>query len=271
VTASTEVATDVLSEVLGVELRDGVLELTLNRPDALNSLNLELKTALATALRDARYDESVRAVLITGAGRAFCAGGDLSEMDPNRTPEQARSRQHQLLSDVFLPLARTPKPVVAAVNGHAHGAGLSLALACDVVVTSTEAPMSFGYVLRGLTPDCGITYVLPRLIGMAKAKQLLFSGRRFDGAEAERLGLVAEAVPPDEVLERGRAVAAELAAGATVALALTKRMLDQSSQLSFEDLAEVEAYSQAVTRATADHAEGILAFQERRPPVFRGA
>jgi 2-(1,2-epoxy-1,2-dihydrophenyl)acetyl-CoA isomerase len=267
VTTSAPATTD----VLGVVLTDGVLELTLNRPDALNSLNLELKSALATTLRDARYDEAVRAVLVTGAGRAFCAGGDLAEMDPHRTPEQARARQHQLLSDVFLPLARTPKPVVAAVNGHAHGAGLSLALACDVVVTSEVAPMSFGYVLRGLTPDCGITYFLPRLVGMARAKELLFSGRRFDGAEALRLGLVAEAVPADQVLDRGRAVAGELARGATVALALTKRMLDQSSQLSLEDLAEVEAYSQAVTRATGDHAEGILAFQEKRSPVFHGA
>ena len=265
------VATALTTEVLGVEQREGVLELTLNRPDALNSLNLELKTALAGVLREVRYDESVRALLLTGSGRAFCAGGDLSEMDPNRTPEQARARQHQLLADVFLPLYRTPKPVVAAVNGHAHGAGLSLALACDVVVTAAEAPMSFGYVLRGLTPDCGITYLLPRLVGMARAKELLFSGRRFTGADAEQMGLVAHAVPGEELLERARDVAAELGSAATVALGLTKRMLDQSSQLSFEDLAEVEAYSQAITRASADHAEGIAAFREKRPAVFRGA
>lgn len=258
------------STVLGVEERDGVLEVTLQRPEAMNALNLELKQALADVLREIRYDESVRAVLLTGSGRAFCAGGDLSEMDPNRTPEQARARQHQLLSDVFLPLSRTPKPVVAAVNGHAHGAGLSLALGCDIVVASAEAPMSFGYVLRGLTPDCGITYVLPRLVGMARAKELLYTGRRFTGADAASMGLVAEAVPAGEELVRARELARMLGRSATVALGLTKRMLDQSSQMSFEDLAEVEAYSQAVTRATADHAEGIQAFKDKREALFRG-
>ncbi|MFF2846090.1 enoyl-CoA hydratase/isomerase family protein [Streptomyces sp. NPDC058001] len=257
--------------VLGAEVVDGVLELTLNRPDALNALNLDLKDSLAAVLRAIRYDDSVRAVLLTGAGRAFCAGGDLSEMDPRRTPEQARARQHQLLHDVFLPLTRTPKPVVAAVHGHAHGAGLSLALACDLVVASEAAPMSFGYVLRGLTPDCGITYLLPRLIGMARTKQLLYSGRRFTGAEAAAMGLVAEAVAPADVLSRAGALARQLADGATVALALTKRMLEQSGHLGFEDMIEAEAYSQAVTRATADHAEGVLAFQEKRSPVFQGA
>jgi 2-(1,2-epoxy-1,2-dihydrophenyl)acetyl-CoA isomerase len=256
--------------VLGVEVTDGVLELTLNRPDALNSLNLALKDSLAEKLREIVYDTSIRSVLITGAGRAFCAGGDISEMDPDRPPEESRARQHKLLSEVFLPLARTPKPVVAAVNGHAHGAGLSLALACDIVIADEAAAMSFGYVLRGLTPDCGITYFLPRLVGMARAKDLLFSGRRFTGADAAAMGLVAEAVPSDEVMTRARQRARELAGSATVALALTKRMLDQSSQLSLEDMSEVESYSQAVTRSTQDHIEGIQAFAERRSAVFRG-
>ncbi|MEO3856479.1 enoyl-CoA hydratase-related protein [Acrocarpospora sp. B8E8] len=256
--------------VLTVSLEDGLLELTLARPQALNSLNLELKERLGEVLGQVAYDEKVRAVLVTGEGRAFCTGGDLSEMDPKRSPEEARTRQHKLLNAVFLPLARLSKPVVAAVHGHAHGAGLSLALACDVVVAGESAPMSFGYVHRGLTPDCGITYVLPRLVGMARAKELLFSGRRFTGAEALAMGLIAEAVPDGEVIERARARARELARGATVALALTKRMLDQSTHLGFEDVIELEAYSQAVTRATQDHAEGIAAFAEKRTAVFTG-
>ena len=258
------------SEVLTATTRGGLLELTLARPRALNSLNLELKDRLAEVLRAIAYDEKIRAVLITGEGRAFCAGGDVSEMDPNRSPEQARARQHKLLSEVFLPLARMPKPVVAAVNGHAHGAGLSLALACDVVVAGTSAPMSFGYVHRGLTPDCGISYILPRLVGMARAKELLFTGRRFTGADAAVMGLVAEAVPDDEVVERARTCARELAQGATVALALTKRMLDQSTHLGFDDFLELEAYSQAITRSTQDHAEGIAAFSEKRTAAFVG-
>jgi 2-(1,2-epoxy-1,2-dihydrophenyl)acetyl-CoA isomerase len=258
------------SDVLGIDLDDGLLELTLNRPDALNSLNLELKGALAGVLREIAYDPAVRAVLVTGAGRAFCAGGDLSEMDPSRPAEEARLRQQKLLNEVFVPLARTPKPVVAAVNGHAHGAGLSLALACDLVLVAEAAPMSFGYVLRGLTPDCGITYVLPRLVGMARAKELLLSGRRFTGADAAAMGLVAEALPGEDLMTSARERARTLASAATVALALTKRMLDQSSQLSLEDLADVEAYSQAVTRATFDHAEGIAAFTEKRPALFEG-
>lgn len=258
------------SDVLQVKLQDGLLELTLARPDALNALNLELKEQLATVLREVTYDPAVRALLLTGQGRAFCAGGDLSEMDPNRTPEEARARQHKLLFELFLQLYRLPKPVVAAVNGHAHGAGVSLALACDLVIAAAEAPMSLGYVLRGLTPDCGITYFLPRLVGMARAKELLFSGRRFTGADAAAMGLVSEAVPGEELLDTARARARELASGATVALGLMKRMLDMSTHTSFEELAEIEAYSQAVTRATSDHAEGVRAFQERRQPVFQG-
>jgi 2-(1,2-epoxy-1,2-dihydrophenyl)acetyl-CoA isomerase len=257
---------------LGESVVDGLLELTLDRPDAMNSLDLKLKERLAEVLRTATYDASIRAVLITGAGRAFCAGGDVSEMDPGRTPEQARLRQYTLLREVFLPLARIPKPTVAAVNGHAHGAGLSLALACDIVVAADSAPMSLGYVLRGLTPDCGVTYFLPRLIGMARTKELLYTGRRFTGAEAARMGMIAEAVPADALHEHARTIAEGLARSATVALGLTKRMLDQSTYSSLDDLIEIEAYSQAVTRSTRDHAEGIAAFAEgRRAAVFTGS
>lgn len=249
---------------------DGVQELTLNRPDAMNALNLELKTALADAFRAIEASADVRAVLLSGAGRAFCAGGDLTEMDPGRSPETARARQEVLLKEVFIPLARLSKPVVAAVHSHAHGAGLSLALACDIVVVAEEAPLSLGYVLRGLTPDCGVTYFLPRLIGMARVKDLLFSGRRFTGTEAAEMGLVASAQPPAQVMDAARSRAHELAALPTVALSLAKRMLDQAGHLSLEDLANVEAYSQAVTRSTADHGEAIAAFKEKRAATFLG-
>lgn len=249
---------------------DGVLELRLNRPDSMNALNLELKSALAEAIRAAEVNEQVRAVLLTGSGRAFCAGGDLSEMDPGRSPETARVRQEALLSQVFIPLARLAKPVVAAVHSHAHGAGLSLALACDVVVVAEDAPLSLGYVLRGLTPDCGTTYFLPRLLGMARVKDLLFSGRRFTGADAEAMGLVAVSVAAGQVADVARERARELAGLPTVALVLAKRMLDQSSHLSLEDLANVEAYSQAITRSTDDHKEAIEAFHAKRPAVFSG-
>jgi 2-(1,2-epoxy-1,2-dihydrophenyl)acetyl-CoA isomerase len=259
-----------VAEVLTESLTDGLLELTLDRPEAMNSLNLALKDRLAETLYRARYDDEVRAVLITGSGRAFCAGGDLSEMDPNRTPEQARVRQHKLLSEVILPLAKLPKPTVAAVNGHAHGAGLSLALACDVVIAGEDAPMSLGYVQRGLAADCGITYFLPRLIGMAKAKDLLFTGRRFNGSEAADLGLVARATPTEQVLSVARETAETFARSATVALALTKKLLESATYHGLEDLVEVEAYSQAITRSTSDHAEGIAAFTERRSAVFTG-
>jgi 2-(1,2-epoxy-1,2-dihydrophenyl)acetyl-CoA isomerase len=257
--------------VLGVEVTDGLAVLTLRRPQAMNALNGELKDALADWLRTARYDESVRAVLLTGEGRAFCAGGDLSEMDPNRTPEQARARQDKLLHEVFVPLAQLPKPVVAAVHGHAHGAGLSLALACDIVVAADDAPMSLSFVHRGLVPDCGILHFLPRIVGTARTKELLLTGRRFTGAEALAMGMVAHAVPAADLPATAREIAIGLAAGATVALGMTKTLVDRSWGASLEELSEIEAYTAAVSRATADHREALAAFSEKRPARFVGA
>lgn len=256
-------------DVLDVRQEDGLAILTLNRPDAMNALNLELKQALADWLRQARYD-GPRAVLLTGAGRAFCAGGDLKEMDPDRPAQTARTRQDQLLRTVFMPLAQLPVPVVAAVNGHAHGGGLSLALACDIVLAAEDAPMSLGFVHRGLAPDCGITHFLPRLVGTARAKELLLTGRRFDGAEAQAMGLVSEALPGEKLLERAMDLARELTKGPTIALGLAKTLVDQSWDRDLDQFAEIESFTQAVSRTSRDHREGVEAFMEKRSPHFIG-
>jgi 2-(1,2-epoxy-1,2-dihydrophenyl)acetyl-CoA isomerase len=257
--------------VLDVVVEEGLALVTLQRPAAMNALNLELKQALGDWLVQARYDDDIRAVLLTGAGRAFCAGGDLLEMDPDRTPQQALARQDLLLRQVFMPLAQLPKPVVAAVNGHAHGGGLSLALACDIVIAADDAPMSLGFVRLGLAPDCSILHFLPRIVGTARAKELLLTGRRFDGAEAARMGLVAEAVPADLLADRARELARSLASGATVALGMAKTLVDRSWDHSLEQMSHLEAHSQGVCRATADHREGVAAFNEKRTAVFTGA
>jgi 2-(1,2-epoxy-1,2-dihydrophenyl)acetyl-CoA isomerase len=261
-------ATD--ADVLGVQVEDGLAILTLQRPEALNALNMDLKVALAEWLAGARFDESIRAVLLTGSGRAFCAGGDLSEMDPDRTPDQARQRQDHLLRSVFRPLASFPKPVVAAVNGHAHGGGLSLALACDIVIAAESTPMSLGFVNRGLVPDCGILHFLPRMVGAARAKELLLTGRRFDAHEALQMGLIARVVPADQLMQEAIATANSLAHGATIALGMTKSLVDQSWQLTFEQMSELEAFSHAVCRPSADHREGLVAFAEKRDAIFTG-
>lgn len=259
------------ADVLDVRVEDGLAVVTLNRPDTMNALNLELKRALGKWLAQARYDASLRAVLLTGAGRAFCAGGDLKEMDPDRPAQIARMRQDELLRTVFLPLARLPVPVVAAVNGHAHGGGLSLALACDIVLAAENAPMSLGFVQRGLAPDCGIAHFLPRLVGTARAKELLLTGRHFDAAEACSIGIVSEVLPSEGLIDRAFGLARELADGATIALGLAKTLVDQSWDYDLDQFADLESYSQGVSRTSGDHREGVAAFLERRSPRFTGA
>jgi 2-(1,2-epoxy-1,2-dihydrophenyl)acetyl-CoA isomerase len=261
----------VSEDVLGVRVEDGLAVLTLNRPEAMNALNLDLKHALADWLAEAMYDATLRAVLLTGNGRAFCAGGDLKEMDPRRPSSIALRRQDELLRTVYLPLAKLPVPVVAAVNGHAHGGGLSLALACDIVLAAEDAPMSLGYVQRGLAPDCGILHFLPRLVGTARAKELVMTARPFTGRDAAAMGLIAEAVPAEDLMRRAAELASGLAGGATVALGLAKSLVDQSWTATFDQFVDLESYSQAVSRSTRDHQEGVAAFFEKRPPAFTGA
>jgi len=258
-------------ETLIFTVEDGLATITLNRPEALNALNQQLKDELADVLRalPSNRDE-VRAVLLTGAGRAFSAGGDIVQMDPGRGAEVTRQRMTRLLREVLIPLARQEVPVVAAVNGHAHGLGLSLALACDVAFAARSAVLSMAFVRVGLAPDGGASYFLPRVVGVRRAKELMLTGRRLDAEEALALGLVNEVVEDEQLLARARSFARELAQGPTVALGAAKRLIDQSWLSSLEDMAQLEAYAQALAMSSEDHREGIAAFREKRAAKFTG-
>lgn len=256
-------------EAMTFDVEDGVGVITLNRPEALNALSLQLKDELADVLRRITEDAAVRCLVVTGAGRAFCSGGDITQMDPERPPQETRRRMLKLLREVYIPLARLERPVIAAVNGHAHGAGLSLAMACDLIYAQRGATFSFAFARMGLIPDSGALFFLPRRVGVPRAKELIFSARRFDPDEALALGIVQRVVDED-VLEAALEQARAFARLPALQLGMAKRLLDQSPLIALEDMAELEAYSQAVAVSTADHAEAVDAFLAKRTPVFGG-
>jgi 2-(1,2-epoxy-1,2-dihydrophenyl)acetyl-CoA isomerase len=254
---------------LRVEVADGVATVTLDRPDALNALTVALKEALLGAFRDLGADDAVRAIVLTGAGRAFCAGQDLRErLEPDALPlaDEIRRRYNPLVRA----MRELPKPIVGAINGVAAGAGASLAFACDVRIAAEGASFLLAFGRVGLIPDTGATWLLPRLIGWSKAAELALTTEPLDAAAAERLGLVARVVPLDELSGAAHALAVRLAAGAPRALALTKAALEASWDATLDEQLEREAVLQGEAGATADHAEGLAAFLERRPPRFGG-
>jgi 2-(1,2-epoxy-1,2-dihydrophenyl)acetyl-CoA isomerase len=257
-------------EALELVIADGVATVRLDRPAARNALNQQLKSELSDVIALVAHDPGVRAVRLTGNGPAFCAGGDITEMDPDRTPDAARTRMRNIVRDIYLPLAQLEKPVVAAVNGHAHGAGVSLALATDIVVASDTAILSLAFARVGVVPDSGALYFLSRQLGRNQAKELLFTGRRLSADEAREAGLINRVVPHDELEAESDRLARELASGPTVALGLAKRLLDQAPSMSFEDMAELEGYAQGIAMSTRDHREAVAAFSEKREPVFTG-
>jgi 2-(1,2-epoxy-1,2-dihydrophenyl)acetyl-CoA isomerase len=254
---------------LRIETADGVATVTLDRADALNALTVPLKEGLVETFRAFASDDAVRAVVLTGAGRAFCAGQDLHErLQPDALPlaDEIRARYNPLIRA----MRALPKPIVAAVNGVAAGAGASLAFACDIRIAAEDASFLLAFGRVGLIPDSGATWLLPRLIGGAKAAELALTTDPLSAADAERLGLVARVVPAADLLQEAVVLARRLAAGAPVALALTKEALEHSWTASFEEQLELEADLQGRAGSTADHAEGIAAFIGRRPPTFRG-
>jgi 2-(1,2-epoxy-1,2-dihydrophenyl)acetyl-CoA isomerase len=254
---------------LRVEIADAVATITLDRPDALNALTVPLKEELLAAFAAVAADDGVRAVVLTGAGRAFCAGQDLRErLEPDAAPLETEIRLR------YNPLVRAmrslDKPIVGAINGIAAGAGASLAFACDIRIAAEGASFLLAFGRVGLIPDSGATWLLPRLVGGAKAVELALTNEPLIAVDAERFGLVARVVSGETLAAEAHALAARLAAGAPRALALTKRVFDLGWAADLEEQLETEAVLQGEAGSTADHAEGIAAFLEHRPPRFTG-
>lgn len=250
------------------EKQNGVASITLNRPQALNAFTPQMNTELQEALKDADQDKNVRCFLITGAGRAFCAGQDLK----GRTPEQRGSLGASLrekYNPIITRFRRTEKIVLAAVNGVAAGAGCNLALACDLRIASDEAKFIQAFVRVGLAPDSGGSFILPRLVGFSKAMELLLLGEPVDAQEALRIGLVAKVVPAAELAGAARAMAEQLAHGPR-SIGLIKRAVNHAMLPDLENHLEYEAYLQEIAGNSADYDEGVRAFLEKRQPVFSG-
>jgi len=248
--------------------RDGaVLTITLNRPEVLNAFTSAVHKALAAALKQARSAD-VRAVVLTGAGRGFCVGQDLTEFREAAGDIGARLRS--TYHPNILALRALEKPVLAAINGPAAGAGISLACACDLRIAADDATFVPAFINIGLVPDSGSTYFVGRLLGTARAFEWLVSGRRLTAAEAQSWGLVSEVADADRLLRRAAELAAELAAMPTRGIALTKRLLDHAEHTTLEEQLELEAQLQAAATETADFREGVEAFLEKREPHFEG-
>lgn len=254
-------------ETVLYEVRNQVAYITLNRPDKLNAFTEQLNKEIQMAIKNASRDKSVRTLVLTGSGRAFCSGEDLSGVSEDMDHgEVLRKRYNPML----LELDRCEKPVIAAVNGVAAGAGMSLALACDFRISSEKASFVEAFIHVGLVPDAGNLYYLPRLIGHAKALELAVFGEKVPAEKAKELGLVSEVIPLEEWDEKVAAFAERLANMPTKAIGLIKRSLKASWHSNLEEFLERDAQSQRIAGKTADHKEGVQSFLEKRKPVFKG-
>jgi 2-(1,2-epoxy-1,2-dihydrophenyl)acetyl-CoA isomerase len=249
------------------DVADGVATFTLNRPEALNALNGQLRRELMAAFKAIARADSVRCVVITGAGRGFCAGADLRGASDERDFRAVLGAEYNPLIQAIRNL---PKPVVAAVNGVAAGAGVSFALAADVVIASEEARFVPAFGRIALVPDSGLARALVRGVGRHRAFEILTGERQLGAADAHGLGLVAAVVPADRLADAARELAQRLAEGPTVSIGLTKRLLNAAEDATLAESLEAEAALQELAGRSEDHAEGVAAFGEKRDPRFTG-
>jgi enoyl-CoA hydratase/carnithine racemase len=255
-----------------LDKQGAVATITLNRPEKLNAFAGRMREELAEALEDAGQDTAIRVVVITGAGKAFCSGADLT-----RTVELVKDKDTTTFRGLLNTGARVvnsirqmPKPVIASINGAAAGAGLNLALACDIRLASTTAKFSQAFVKIGLHPDWGGTFFLPRLIGTAKACELMFMGDAIDATTAEQLGIINRAVPAEELQTSTNELANRLAAAPPLAIAMMKRAIYKGAEDSLEAMLAYETEAQLACFESQDCLEGINAFLEKRKPMFKG-
>jgi 2-(1,2-epoxy-1,2-dihydrophenyl)acetyl-CoA isomerase len=259
-----------MSETIILEKIDGVGKITLNRPKGFNSFNREMAFALQAALDDCKNDVEVRAIYLTGNGKAFCAGQDLKEVSTPELNPGFKKILEEHYNPIILRIRNIPKPVVCAVNGVAAGAGANIALACDIVVAHEKVNFIQAFSLIGLVPDSGGTFILPRLIGYQKAMALAMLGDKVSATEAEKMGMIYKVFPVEEFEEGSWKIAAKLAKMPTLGLAHTKYLFNQSLTNNLEQQLALEGKYQIIASETEDYREGVTAFIEKRKPTFKG-
>ncbi len=260
-------------ETLLVERGDGVVTITLNRPQKLNAMTARMWNELIEVLDEIEASRDDRAVIITGAGEGFCSGADLTDTEGNEAAVGGVGgtwRRMRLVGAAALRLHDFSKPTIAAVNGVAVGAGLNLALGCDMVIASDRARFSEIFAKRGLAVDYGGSWLLPRLVGMHRAKELVLLAEIIDATEADRIGLVNRVVPHEDLLPTVRDMAARLAALPPLQLAMSKKLLEQSLSVSMAQALEAEGVAQTVSFQSRDTIEAVMAFAQKREPLFTG-
>ena len=257
-------------QTLVLDRAGSIATITLNRPEARNALDMVMRRELAGALDEIESDASARVLVLTGAGGHFCSGGDVKTMrDKRHTAAEGRARV-ELLNRMVLRLVDFPRPTIAMVDGYAVGAGSNLALCCDLIVASDRAKFGELFWKIGLVPDGGGTWLLPRVVGLARAKELIFTADIIDAAEAERIGLVNRVVPVADLEKTTRALAEKIAAGPPGVLRMAKHMVNRAATSDLATALDLEAFSQGMAIAAEDHQEGLTAFFDKRPPKFTG-